>query len=87
MYDGRFRRLANLMGQEIILWTISSRDWRYGVSPRPSSGTSSPESREGTSSIPRQRRLIRNEGGDRRDSVSPAQVIEALQARAFRSYL
>ena len=33
MYDGRFRRLANLLGQEIVLWTISTRDWRYGVTP------------------------------------------------------
>ncbi|HHU62294.1 MAG TPA: polysaccharide deacetylase family protein [Natronincola sp.] len=31
MYDGRSRRLAKLLGQEIVLWSISTRDWRYGV--------------------------------------------------------
>ena len=32
MYDGRYRRLANLLGQEIVLWSLY-RDWRYGVTP------------------------------------------------------
>lgn len=32
-YDARFRRLAELMGQEIVLWTLSSQDWRPGMTP------------------------------------------------------
>ncbi len=31
-YDDRFRRLAELMGQTIVLWSLSSQDWRPGMS-------------------------------------------------------
>lgn len=30
LYDGRFRRLADLLGQRVVLWTLSSQDWRTG---------------------------------------------------------
>ncbi len=30
-YDDRFRRLAELMGQIIVLWSLSSQDWRPGM--------------------------------------------------------
>lgn len=32
LYDGRFRRLAELLGQPVVLWSVSSRDWRLGRS-------------------------------------------------------
>lgn len=32
MYDARYRRLAHLLGQRIILWTISGRDWKSSTS-------------------------------------------------------
>jgi peptidoglycan/xylan/chitin deacetylase (PgdA/CDA1 family) len=32
MYDARYRRLAHLIGQEIVLWTISGRDWKKSTS-------------------------------------------------------
>lgn len=28
MYDARYRRLAYLLGKEVVLWTISGQDWR-----------------------------------------------------------
>jgi len=31
MYDGRFRRLTALLGQQVVLWTVSSKDWQVGV--------------------------------------------------------
>ncbi|MEL7564866.1 MAG: polysaccharide deacetylase family protein [Dehalobacterium sp.] len=31
MYDGRFRRLTALLGQQVVLWTVSSKDWQKGV--------------------------------------------------------
>lgn len=31
MYDSRVRRLAELLGQPIVLWTISAQDWRPGA--------------------------------------------------------
>lgn len=34
MYDARYRRLAHLLGQEIVLWTISGQDWRSSTSAK-----------------------------------------------------
>ncbi len=33
MYDARFRRLAELMGMQVVLWSLSSQDWRESVTP------------------------------------------------------
>ncbi|MFW5896779.1 MAG: polysaccharide deacetylase family protein [Bacillota bacterium] len=33
MYDARFRRLAELMGMNLVLWSISSQDWRGSTTP------------------------------------------------------
>ncbi|HHT73527.1 MAG TPA: polysaccharide deacetylase family protein [Firmicutes bacterium] len=86
MYDGRFRRLANLMGQEIILWTISSRDWRYGVSPQAIIRNVISRVKGGDIILFHDSgALIRNEGGDRRATVlALPQVIEALQAKGLQ---
>lgn len=32
MYDGRFRRIADLLGARVVLWTLSSMDWQEGRS-------------------------------------------------------
>jgi len=86
MYDGRFRRLANLLGQEIILWTVSSRDWRFGVTPNAVIKNVTSRVKGGDIILFHDSgALIRNEGGDRRATVAalPA-VIEALQAKGLR---
>ncbi len=86
MYDGRFRRLANLMGQEIVLWTISSRDWRYGVSPQSIIKNVTSRVKGGDIILFHDSgALIRNKGGDRRATVLalPA-VIEAIQAKGLQ---
>jgi len=33
MYDSRFRRLSELMGMRIILWSLSSQDWLETMTP------------------------------------------------------
>ena len=33
MYDGRLRRLSVLLGQQVVLWTVSSKDWQNGITP------------------------------------------------------
>lgn len=85
MYDGRFRRLAHLMGQEIVLWTISSRDWRYGVTAQSIIKNVTSRVKGGDIILFHDSgALIRSEGGDRRATVAalPA-VIEALQANGL----
>lgn len=85
MYDGRFRRLAKLLGQEIVLWSISTRDWRYGVTAdyivrfvdnRVKGGDIILFHDSGA--------LLKNEGGDRRATVlSLPRVIELIQAKGL----
>lgn len=85
MYDGRFRRLANLMGQEIILWTVSSRDWRFGVTPQSIIRNVTSRVKGGDIILFHDSgALVRNEGGDRRATVAalPA-VIEAIRAKGL----
>lgn len=82
MYDGRFRRLAHLLGQEIILWTVSSRDWRYGVSAQSIIRNVTSRVKGGDIILFHDSgALIRSEGGDRRATVQalPA-VIEAIRS-------
>jgi len=85
MYDGRFRRLANLLGQEIVLWTISIRDWRYGVTPDSIVKTVRNKVKGGDIILFHDSgALIKNEGGDRRATVlALPQVIEVLQEKGL----
>lgn len=81
MYDGRFRRLSHLLGQEIILWTVSSRDWRYGVSAQSIIRNVTSRVKGGDIILFHDSgALIRSEGGNRRATVEalPA-VIEAIR--------
>ena len=85
MYDGRFRRLANLLGQEIVLWTVSTRDWRYGVTADSIVKTVRNKVKGGDIILFHDSgALITNEGGDRRATViALPQVIETLQAKGL----
>jgi peptidoglycan/xylan/chitin deacetylase (PgdA/CDA1 family) len=85
MYDGRFRRLASLIGQDIVLWTISTRDWRYGVTPDSIIKTVKNKVKGGDIILFHDSgALIKNEGGDRRATVlALPQVIEIIQAKGL----
>ncbi len=85
MYDGRFRRLANLLGQKIVLWTLSTRDWRYGVTPEKIVKSVTNKVKGGDIILFHDSgALIKNEGGDRRATViALPQVIKAIRAKGL----
>jgi peptidoglycan/xylan/chitin deacetylase (PgdA/CDA1 family) len=85
MYDDRFRRLARALGQEIVLWSISTRDWRYGVTPTYIERFVESRVRGGDIILFHDSgALITSEGGDRRATVlSLANVIEIIRAKGL----
>lgn len=86
MYDGRFRRLAKLLGQEIVLWSISARDWRYGVTANNIIHLIDSKVRGGDIILFHDSgALLRNEGGDRHATVAalPA-VIETIRGKGLK---
>ncbi len=85
MYDGRFRRLANLLAQEIVLWSVSTRDWRYGVTPDNILKTVNNRVRNGDIILFHDSgALVKSEGGDRRATVlALPQVITLLHEKGF----
>jgi peptidoglycan/xylan/chitin deacetylase (PgdA/CDA1 family) len=85
MYDGRFRRLANLLGQEIVLWTVSTRDWRYGVTAESIVRTVKTRVRGGDIILFHDSgALIKNEGGDRRATVlALPEVIQTIRDKGL----
>jgi peptidoglycan/xylan/chitin deacetylase (PgdA/CDA1 family) len=85
MYDDRFRRLASLLGQEIVLWSISTRDWRYGVTPTYIERFVDSRVRGGDIILFHDSgALVASEGGDRRATVlSLANVIEIIRAKGL----
>lgn len=85
MYDDRFRRLAKLLGQEIVLWSISTRDWRYGVTANYIERYVDSRVRGGDIILFHDSgALLKNEGGDRHATVlSLPQVIENIRAKGL----
>jgi len=85
MYDDRFRRMANLLGQEIVLWSISTRDWRYGVTASYIERLVESRVRGGDIILFHDSgALLRNEGGDRRATVMALpRVIEIIRAKGL----
>lgn len=85
MYDDRFRRLSKLLGQEIVLWSISTRDWRYGVTANYIVRFIDAKVRGGDIILFHDSgSLLKNEGGDRRATVlSLPQVIEVIRAKGL----
>lgn len=85
MYDDRFRRLATLLGQEIVLWSISTRDWRYGVTPTYIERFVESRVRGGDIILFHDSgALVKSEGGDRRATVlSLANVIHIIRSKGL----
>lgn len=85
MYDDRFRRLSKLLGQEIVLWSISTRDWRYGVTANYIERFVEAKVRGGDIILFHDSgSLLKNEGGDRRATVlSLPRVIEIIRAKGL----
>jgi len=85
MYGGRFRRLANVLGQEIVLWTVSTRDWRYGVSADKIVNTIKSRVKGGDIILFHDSgALIKSEGGDRRATIlALPKAIETIQAKGL----
>ncbi len=85
MYDDRFRRLAKLLGQEIVLWSISTRDWRYGVTPIYIERFVDSRVRGGDIILFHDSgALVSSEGGDRKATVlSLANVIAIIRAKGL----
>lgn len=85
LYDGRFGRMANVLGQRMVLWTLSSRDWRYGTTAQAITARIASRVRPGDILLFHDSgALIRREGGDRQATVGslPA-VIEAVRAKGL----
>lgn len=85
MYDGRSRRLAKLLGQEIVLWSISTRDWRYGVTANFITRFVDTKVRGGDILLFHDSgALLRNEGGDRTATVEALpEVIQIIRAKGL----
>ncbi|MBC7083195.1 MAG: polysaccharide deacetylase family protein [Firmicutes bacterium] len=85
MYDARFRRLAHALGQKIVLWTVSSRDWRYGTTHQVIVRRVVSAARGGDIILFHDSgALIRNEGGDRSATVKALPlVIEGLRQKGL----
>ncbi|HBG00277.1 MAG TPA: hypothetical protein DDW87_01695 [Firmicutes bacterium] len=85
MYDDRFRRLATLLGQEIVLWSVSTRDWRYGVTATYIERLVDSQVRGGDIILFHDSgSLVKCEGGDRKATVSSlANVITILRAKGL----
>lgn len=85
MYDDRTRRMAKLLGQEIVLWSISTRDWRFGVTASYIERLVERQVRGGDIILFHDSgALLRNEGGDRRATVMALpKVIEIIRAKGL----
>ncbi len=85
VYDARFRRLSHVLGQRIVLWTISTRDWRYGTSTQTIIKRAVSQAKGGDIILFHDSgALIRNEGGDRSATVRALPfVIEGLREKGL----
>ncbi len=85
VYDARFRRLSHVLGQKIVLWTISTRDWRYGTSAQAIIKRAVSQAKGGDIILFHDSgALVKNEGGDRSATVRALpQVIEGLRQKGL----
>ena len=85
VYDARFRRLSHVLGQKIVLWTISTRDWRYGTSAQSIVKRAVSQAKGGDIILFHDSgALVKNEGGDRSATVRALPlVIEGLRQKGL----
>ena len=85
VYDARFRRLSHVLGQKIVLWTISTRDWRYGTTAQSIVKRAVSQAKGGDIILLHDSgALVKNEGGDRSATVRALPlVIEGLRQKGL----
>ena len=86
MYDGRSRRLAHLLGQQTVLWSVSGKDWQRGVRAGTIVKNVLSKARGGDVILFHDSgALLGTEGGDRTATVRalPA-IIEGLRKKGLR---
>lgn len=86
MYDERFRRLSELMGMQIVLWSLSSQDWLPTMTAANIERRVLQNVRPGDILLFHDSgALIRSEGGSRQRTVNAlAGVIEGLRDQGYR---
>ncbi len=86
LYDTRFRKLTTLLGQKIVLWSISSRDWRNGVSEEAVVQNVISKVRNGDIILFHDSgSLLHHEGGDRSATVKALpKIIKKLQSKGLQ---
>ncbi|MFO7941759.1 MAG: polysaccharide deacetylase family protein [Bacillota bacterium] len=86
MYDARFRRLAELMGMTLVLWSLSSQDWRGSSTPAKITARVTNRVSPGDILLFHDGgNLIRSEGASRQRTVDAlAGLIEELQEVGYR---
>jgi len=86
MYDARFRRLAELMGMHMVLWSLSSQDWRGSITPEKMKNRILKEVQPGDIVLFHDGgSLIRSEGASRQRTVDAlVEIIEGLRAVGYR---
>ena len=86
MYDARFRRLAELMGMHMVLWSLSSQDWKASTTPEKMTSRILKEVRPGDILLFHDGgSLIRSEGASRQRTVDAlGEIIEGLRSAGYR---
>lgn len=85
LYDARYRRLSQLLGQTVVLWTLSGRDWQVAASAKQIAQRVVNNVRPGDIILLHDSgALIRHEGASRRATVDalPA-IIEGIRAKGL----
>ena len=85
MYDARYRRLCELMGMTVVLWSLSSQDWRKPMNPQRIQKRIQDKVKPGDILLFHDSgSLVKSEGASRQNTVDAlAPIIESLQERGF----
>ncbi len=89
MYDARGRRVADLLGMQLVLWSRSSGDWRASMTPARIARKVLERVRPGAIIFVHDAgALIGSEGASRqRTADAPGLIIEGLRDRGYRIVL
>ncbi len=86
MYDARLRRVAELLSMQVVLWSLSSGDWRGSMTPARIARKVLERVRPGAIILLHDGgALIRSEGASRQRTVDAlGSIIEGLRDRGYR---